>query len=370
MGSANKDSMTPSVISAAEADYERNLANTVDLIYLLANDPTYATENRALFQCWLAKHVELGEKAADALQPLWSKPHSKPVSFQDARSKSHERLGRTYNIKGVNLYTAEWNGAYKGWRLNDPDAYRCFELCEKLGVKNMHVHKGPTIIPLNKDAFDVHAGRASCPPSERSCAHEIADDVPLRDDHVDCRYADVLAVTDDVIASHRASHFQALRGRALLADEVDDRLRALAARQLQHRFDLVAVGLHELVRSDLLGELKRGLRLVDHDDVGRRHCARALDADVPDAPSADHDAAFSGIELARHFFHRAVGGEPGVRVGRDVLRGERLGQGFAVPGRHAIPGCRPQAQCERGRCAVWRSPRCRRYIPRSPDRTS
>ena len=27
---------------------------------------------------------------------------------------------------------------------------------EKLGIKNMHVHKGPTIIPLNKDAFDVH----------------------------------------------------------------------------------------------------------------------------------------------------------------------------------------------------------------------
>jgi uncharacterized protein len=65
-------------------------------------------------------------------------------------------MKETYKIKGVKLYTAEWNGASKGWRLNDPDAYRCFELCEKLGIKNMHVHKGPTIIPLNKDAFDVH----------------------------------------------------------------------------------------------------------------------------------------------------------------------------------------------------------------------
>ena len=27
---------------------------------------------------------------------------------------------------------------------------------EKLGIKNIHVHKGPTIMPLNKDAFDVH----------------------------------------------------------------------------------------------------------------------------------------------------------------------------------------------------------------------
>ena len=43
----------------------------------------------------------------------------------------------------------------KGWKLTDPDAYRCFELCEKLGIKNIHVHKGPTIIPLSKDAFAV-----------------------------------------------------------------------------------------------------------------------------------------------------------------------------------------------------------------------
>ena len=65
-------------------------------------------------------------------------------------------MKETYDIKGVKLYTAEWHGEFKGWRLNDPAAYKCFELCEKLGIKNMHVHKGPTIIPLNKDAFDVH----------------------------------------------------------------------------------------------------------------------------------------------------------------------------------------------------------------------
>jgi len=39
--------------------------------------------------------------------------------------------------------------------MNDPAAYKCFELCEKLGIKNIHVHKGPTIIPLSLDAFDV-----------------------------------------------------------------------------------------------------------------------------------------------------------------------------------------------------------------------
>jgi uncharacterized protein len=65
-------------------------------------------------------------------------------------------MKETYDISGVKLYTAEWNGTSKGWRLNDPAAYKCFELCDKLGIRNIHVHKGPTIIPLNKDAFDVH----------------------------------------------------------------------------------------------------------------------------------------------------------------------------------------------------------------------
>jgi predicted TIM-barrel fold metal-dependent hydrolase len=64
-------------------------------------------------------------------------------------------LKETFKIQGVKLYTAEWKGASKGWKLNDPDAYRCFELCDKLGIRNIHVHKGPTITPLNKDAFDV-----------------------------------------------------------------------------------------------------------------------------------------------------------------------------------------------------------------------
>ncbi|AJA64060.1 MULTISPECIES: amidohydrolase family protein [Bradyrhizobium] len=65
-------------------------------------------------------------------------------------------MKETFGIKGVKLYTAEWKGDSRGWKLTDPNAYRCFELCQKLGITNIHVHKGPTIIPLDKDAFDVH----------------------------------------------------------------------------------------------------------------------------------------------------------------------------------------------------------------------
>jgi uncharacterized protein len=62
---------------------------------------------------------------------------------------------RRYDAKGVKLYTAEWRGDSRGWKLTDPEAKRYLEKCQELGVKNIHVHKGPTIWPLNKDAFDV-----------------------------------------------------------------------------------------------------------------------------------------------------------------------------------------------------------------------
>jgi uncharacterized protein len=66
-----------------------------------------------------------------------------------------EELVERWNIKGVKLYTAEWRGDSKGWKLTDPWAQRYLEKCQELGVTNIHVHKGPTIWPLNKDAFDV-----------------------------------------------------------------------------------------------------------------------------------------------------------------------------------------------------------------------
>ena len=60
-----------------------------------------------------------------------------------------------YGIKGVKLYTAEWYEGSRGWKLTDEAAKPFFDKCAELGIKNIHVHKGPTIWPLDKDAFDV-----------------------------------------------------------------------------------------------------------------------------------------------------------------------------------------------------------------------
>jgi uncharacterized protein len=60
-----------------------------------------------------------------------------------------------WGLQGVKLYTAEWKGESRGWKLTDPEAYRYLVKCQELGIRNIHVHKGPTIWPLDKDAFDV-----------------------------------------------------------------------------------------------------------------------------------------------------------------------------------------------------------------------
>jgi predicted TIM-barrel fold metal-dependent hydrolase len=60
-----------------------------------------------------------------------------------------------YGIKGVKLYSAEWYQGSRGWKLTDEAAKPFFDKCAELGIKNIHVHKGPTIWPLDKDAFDV-----------------------------------------------------------------------------------------------------------------------------------------------------------------------------------------------------------------------
>jgi predicted TIM-barrel fold metal-dependent hydrolase len=60
-----------------------------------------------------------------------------------------------FNLKGVKLYTAEWRGDSRGYKLDDKWSYRYFEAAQELGIRNIHIHKGPTIRPLDRDAFDV-----------------------------------------------------------------------------------------------------------------------------------------------------------------------------------------------------------------------
>ena len=66
-----------------------------------------------------------------------------------------EKDAERWGLKGVKLYTAEWNNGSRGYKLSDPEAYNFLAKAQEVGIKNIHVHKGPTIWPLDKDAFDV-----------------------------------------------------------------------------------------------------------------------------------------------------------------------------------------------------------------------
>ena len=66
-----------------------------------------------------------------------------------------EKDAKQYGLQGVKLYTAEWREGSRGWTLKEPEARPFLDKCVELGIKNIHVHKGPTIWPLDKDAFDV-----------------------------------------------------------------------------------------------------------------------------------------------------------------------------------------------------------------------
>jgi predicted TIM-barrel fold metal-dependent hydrolase len=73
----------------------------------------------------------------------------------EAGLRQLEEDAKRYSMRGVKLYTAEWFNGSRGWKLDAPEAVPFLEKCQELGLKNIHVHKGPTIWPLDKDAFDV-----------------------------------------------------------------------------------------------------------------------------------------------------------------------------------------------------------------------
>ncbi len=92
MAASQNDFMTPSVVSAAEGDYERNLANAIELFTMLTHDEVHGDANRKLLVSWAEKHGALARDAANHMQPIWSLPRVKAAQFTDALEVSHNRL--------------------------------------------------------------------------------------------------------------------------------------------------------------------------------------------------------------------------------------------------------------------------------------
>jgi propane monooxygenase small subunit len=80
----NGDYITPTLIGAGENDYNRDLRYTRALFSMLASDAEHGEHNKAVMQGWLDKWVPLSSRAAFELQPIWSQPADKAVTFADS----------------------------------------------------------------------------------------------------------------------------------------------------------------------------------------------------------------------------------------------------------------------------------------------
>jgi propane monooxygenase small subunit len=80
----NGDYITPTVVGAGENDYNRDLRYTRALLALLVRDDKYGDENREVLQTWLQRWVPLSVRAARELQPIWSQPLERAITFADS----------------------------------------------------------------------------------------------------------------------------------------------------------------------------------------------------------------------------------------------------------------------------------------------
>jgi propane monooxygenase small subunit len=80
----NGDYITPTLIGAGENDYSRDLRYTRALFLMLANDSEHGEANRAVMQGWLDKWVPVSTRAAFELQPIWSQPAERTVTFAES----------------------------------------------------------------------------------------------------------------------------------------------------------------------------------------------------------------------------------------------------------------------------------------------
>jgi propane monooxygenase small subunit len=89
---ANGDFVTPSVMGVAEADYERDLAYTRDLVSGLTHDDKHGEANQKLFSSWLEVPIAEAISAARGLEPIWSEADNTPGTFDDALTRARERV--------------------------------------------------------------------------------------------------------------------------------------------------------------------------------------------------------------------------------------------------------------------------------------
>ncbi|MCU1683583.1 MAG: methane/phenol/toluene hydroxylase [Amycolatopsis sp.] len=80
----NGDYVTPTVVGAGEHDYDRDRRYSKVLFAMLTADEQHGEANKETMQGWMDTWVPISVQAARELQPIWSQPHEKVVTFAES----------------------------------------------------------------------------------------------------------------------------------------------------------------------------------------------------------------------------------------------------------------------------------------------
>lgn len=86
------DFVTPTVVSAAESDFERNRANAIELFSLLGQDARFSEHNLTTMGNWAKHYSSLAIQAAHELQPIWSQTRVKSETFAPALKRAQQNF--------------------------------------------------------------------------------------------------------------------------------------------------------------------------------------------------------------------------------------------------------------------------------------
>ncbi|NMO01416.1 toluene hydroxylase [Gordonia sp. TBRC 11910] len=101
----NGDYITPTIVGTGEHDYDRDLSYTRNLFRMLSRDEEFGAANKALFADWMAEWVPRCLSAAQALQPIWSQPADKTVTFATSLDAAKARFAEV--LKSIEVDVPE-----------------------------------------------------------------------------------------------------------------------------------------------------------------------------------------------------------------------------------------------------------------------
>ena len=99
------DFVTPAIMGAGEADYDRDLNYSKTLYSMLTEDSDNGGHNKSLLGDWLSEWTPKALDAARNLQPLWSQPEAKTVRFEDSLDQAKARFSGILGDLGLETPT-------------------------------------------------------------------------------------------------------------------------------------------------------------------------------------------------------------------------------------------------------------------------